>query len=151
MNNRLNFKVVDFTNSDEAIKVQRNIFKEEDGMINVLASLDRDLFVEITGINYPDDKIKYYLAYNGDVPVGITGLYIEDSINERWLAWFGVIPEYRNLGYGSEILNWSFSKAVDDGAKVLRLYTDAIANKHAIRLYKKFYRSCELQKFFVGG
>ena len=109
MNNRLNFKVVDFTNAEEAIKVQRNIFEEEDGMINIVASLDRDLFVKITGINYPDDKVKYYLAYNGDIPVGITGFYIEDSTCERWLAWFGVVPEYRNLGYGKEILNWSFS------------------------------------------
>lgn len=137
MNNKLNFKVVDFTNAEEAIKVQRNIFEEEDGMINIVASLDRDLFVKITGINYPDDKVKYYLAYCNDIPVGITGFYIEDSTCERWLAWYGVLPEHRNLGYGKEILNWSFSKVLEEGAKVLRLYTDAIENKDAIELYKK--------------
>lgn len=134
----LEFKMVDFNNFPLAITVQKEIFPEEDGSLNILASLDRDLFNNLTSLDYIDDHIKYYLAYNKNAPVGITGFYYyPDYKEEMWLAWFGVIPKYRNKGYAMEILNWSISKAKNDGKKVLRLYTDAIENADAIKLYKK--------------
>jgi hypothetical protein len=67
-------KIVDFSNYKTAIKIQREIFPNEDGTINILASLDRDLFIKTTGVFYVDDDVKYYLAYNNEEIVGITGL-----------------------------------------------------------------------------
>lgn len=72
----LTVKIVDFKNALEAIDVQRNIFPE-DGLLNILASLDRDLFQKESGISYPDDHVKYYLAYLSGAPIGITGLYYQ--------------------------------------------------------------------------
>lgn len=133
----LTFKVVDFKNAKVAIEIQRTIF-EEDGMLNILASLDRELFIEKTGINYIDDHVKYYLAYLNNIPVGITGLYYYPGYeNEMWLAWFGVLKEYRNLKIGTKILKWSMNYALESGRNILRLYTDIKENATAIILYKK--------------
>lgn len=40
----MKFILVDFTNYKKAIEIQNKIFPKEDGTINILASLDRDLF-----------------------------------------------------------------------------------------------------------
>ena len=70
-------KLVDFNNYEEAIKIQNEIFPHEDGTINILASLDRDLFMKKTEIFYEDDNVKYYIAYINNESVGITGIYQE--------------------------------------------------------------------------
>ena len=50
--------LVDHANYKEAIKIQNQIFPDEDGTINILASLDRDTFIRKTGIDYIDDYVK---------------------------------------------------------------------------------------------
>lgn len=132
----LKIKIIDFSNAEEAIQLQRKIFRE-DGMINIIASLDRDLFIEVTKMNYPDDHIKYYLAYYNNIPVGITGLYwYPEYPNSMWLGWFGVLPEYRCKGIGTAILEWSMAESLNQGKKSLRLYTDMKEMKKAIKLYE---------------
>ena len=129
---------VDFSNYKIAIEIQHNIFPNEDGTINILASLDRDLFIERTGINYLDDHVKYYLAEKDSKYVGITGLYNynDDTLN-AWIAWYGILPEYRNKGLGDELLKMTISLARDNGFKYIRLYTDILENAEAIKLYEK--------------
>lgn len=136
-NENLTFSEVDFNNAKEAIETQRKIFKE-DGMLNILASLDRDIFMRETGLSYIDDHIKYYLAYRDGEPVGITGLYYYNGFeDEMWLAWFGVLKEYRNHGIGTDILKWTITKVIDSGRSILRLYTDPNESPSAVELYKK--------------
>lgn len=132
----MELKIVDFDNYNEAIRIQNEIFPHEDGTINILASLDRNLFMKITGIFYPDDKVKYYIAILKNEPIGITGLY---SINKKevWLAWFGILPNYRNRGYGEELLKETINLAKKLGYEGLRLYTDKVGNSKAIKLYEK--------------
>lgn len=133
----IEIKIVDFDNAEEAINVQRKIFSE-DGMINIIASLDRELFMKVTGLFYPDDNVKYYLAYKDKEAIGITGLYeYKDMPDEMWIAWFGVLPEHRRLGYGSKILEWTMKKALSQKKKTIRLYTEMGGNNEAIELYRK--------------
>lgn len=135
--NNLEYKIVDFGNALDAIDIQRKIFSG-DGMINILASLDRDLFISVSGIHYIDDHIKYYLVCDGDVKVGIVGLYYyPDDDESMWLGWFGVLSEYRGRGYGRVILNWAMNEVLRCGRKYLRLYTDKDENIEAIKLYEK--------------
>ncbi|MBR5389601.1 GNAT family N-acetyltransferase [Candidatus Saccharibacteria bacterium] len=129
---------VDFTNYKKAIKMQKEIFPEEDGTINILASLDRDLFMQKTGLFYEDDHVKYYIAYHKDEAVGITGLYYYNNDRESaWLAWFGVLPDKRRKHYGERIIAQTIEIAKQKGFNVIRLYTDAISNATAIKLYEK--------------
>ena len=133
----IEFKIVDFSTAEEAINTQRKIFSE-DGMINIIASLDRELFMNVTGLFYLDDKVKYYLAYKNKEVIGITGLYeYNDAPDEIWVAWYGVLPEYRRLGYGTKILLWTMKEAKRKQKTTIRLYTEMGVNKEAIELYRK--------------
>ena len=40
----MDLKKVDFNNYEIAIKIQKEIFPNEDGTLNILASLDRNIF-----------------------------------------------------------------------------------------------------------
>lgn len=132
----MKFVLVDFTNYKKAIEIQNKIFPNEDGTINILASLDRDLFKKKTGMDYEDDNVKYYIAYDNNEAIGITGLYYYDSVS-AWLGWFGVLPDKRRKSYGKRILEKTMELARQKGFKTMRLYTDAIENADAIKLYKK--------------
>lgn len=132
----MKFVLVDFTNYKKAIEIQNKIFPKEDGTINILASLDRDLFKKKTGMDYEDDNVKYYIAYDNNEAIGITGLYYYDSVS-AWLGWFGVLPDKRRKSYGKRILEKTMELARQKGFKTMRLYTDAIENADAIKLYKK--------------
>ena len=138
MSEDLEFKVVDFSNAFEAIDVQRSIF-DEDGLLNILDSLDHAIFISLTNLPYPDDNVKYYLAYLNQQPIAITGLYYyPDYPDDMWLAWFGVLPDYQGHGYGKKVLKWSMETALSKGKKNFRLYTDESNMSIAVNLYKSF-------------
>lgn len=135
MPNELEVKIVDFTNALEAIDLQRNIFSE-DGLMNILNSLDYELFISLTNLPYPNDHVKYYLAYLNGIPIGITGLYDYAGYDdESWLGWFGIHPNYQGKGYGKKLLEWSMNKVKESNRKVLRLYTDETNMQVATNLY----------------
>ena len=134
----MRLELVDYTNYKEAIEIQKEVFPEEDGTMNILASLDRDVFMRKTGLFYDDDHVKYYVAYDDDDAVGITGIYHYDNDPaSAWLAWFGVLPDKRRRHYGEKILEQTMEVARQKGFEVMRLYTDAADNTMAIKLYEK--------------
>jgi ribosomal protein S18 acetylase RimI-like enzyme len=135
----MKFKLVDFSNYQIAIRVQKEIFVQEDGTINILASLDRNLFNKVSGIFYHDDGVKYYLVYSCKQLIGITGLYYQKEISkdDAWMGWFGVLPEFRGQGFGEKILKMTLDLAKKQAYTTFRLYTDLDGNKIAIKLYKK--------------
>lgn len=58
-------------------------------------------------------------------PMGVTGIYsYHEYPNDAWLAWFGVLPSFRNQGYGSLIFDWTALLAKNKGYQTLRLYSD---------------------------
>ena len=132
----MEFVLVDFSNYKKAIEIQNEIFPEEDGTINILASLDRDLFIEKTGMDYVDDHVKYFIVYDNNEEIGITGLYYYDN-ESAWLPWFGVLPDKRRKSYGENMLLKTMDIAKQKGFKTMRLYTDRVENANAIKLYEK--------------
>ena len=132
----MELKIVDFSNYKKAIEIQNEIFPKEDGTLNILASIDRELFQKKTVIEYPDDNVKYYIAYENNEEIGITGIYCYDK-TDAWLGWFGILSNYRKKGYGKELLLKTMNIAKEQGYKVLRLYTDKVENANAIKLYEK--------------
>lgn len=134
----MNLILVDKNNYKDAIQVQKSIFPNENGTLNIIASLDIDLFVKTTGLEYENDHVKYYLAEVDGKYVGITGMYYYDKyIDSAWLGWYGVLPEYRNKGYGREILRRTMDLAKEKGFKYMRLYTDFVDNHNAVNLYEE--------------
>lgn len=76
------------------------------------------------------DYEKYYLVYDENDVIGITGLYSNEDMNETnniWLGWFGVLQEFRKKGYGKKILLDTIDMAKEIAKKYpikyFRLYT----------------------------
>lgn len=66
----------------------------------------------------------YYLVYDGDTLVGITGIYDDERLGEEhtaWLGWFGVLEVFRKRGLGKEILLQTLRLAKSMGYDTLRL------------------------------
>ncbi len=104
------------------------------------------------------DLYEAYIAYVENEPIGVTGIYeIPGYSDTVWLSWFGVKKEYRKLGYGKQILNYTIDVAKRYNKKYLRLYTFEIWNKEAQNFYKKnmdlgeyYYNEKEQKEIFEG-
>lgn len=74
----------------------------------------------------PNDIWQVYLIKNDEETVGICGLYSLDqkTIEELWLGWFGILPDMRNKGLGSEVLKQLEIEAIKMGANYIYSYVD---------------------------
>ena len=120
-------------NIEFATKVQMRIFPNESAYEHFKFTIERNLEYE-----------KYFLVYDGDIVIGVTGLYSNEDIfetNSLWLGWFGVLEEYRSKGYGKQILTdtieMSKKLAKKYPIKYFRLYTSERDDKIAQPLYEK--------------
>lgn len=129
------FKYVEITNDniELASKIQLKIFPGESAYIHYKDAIKSNL-----------EYYKYYLVYENDTIVGITGLYSHENINDTnsiWLGWFGVLKEFRNKGYGRHILldtiNMATILAEKYPIRYFRLYTSEKDNITAVHLYRK--------------
>lgn len=127
-------KFVDVTleNVELAISVQNDIFPFENAREEIECSV------------YENKKmnrmcnLKYWLLYDGDVPVGICGIdEYDDYPEDAFMGWFGVLKQHRRKGYGTAMYNFVKQHAVDAGYKAFRLYTDEKDNDIAVKFYHK--------------
>ena len=127
----------------DMVKTQMEIFPSECGY-----------FQYDYALNCGKDYWKYWLVYNEEDIVAITGLYSDFDINETnsiWLGWFGVRPSYRKQNIGTEVLNFTINEAYKLAKKYpikyLRLYTSIDENATAQLLYKKIMDSNEKYEY----
>ena len=117
----------------DMVKTQMEIFPSECGYFQYNYAL-----------NCGKDYWKYWIVYDEDDIVAITGLYSDFDITETnsiWLGWFGVRPKYRRKKIGTEVLNYTINEAYKLAKKYpikyFRLYTSIDENATAQLLYKK--------------
>ena len=134
--------------------------------IKVVAKLQYEIFPNSSAYSVYKSKITGerkdlyigYIAYMGDKPIGVTGIYeIPEYSDTVWLSWFGIKKEYRKLGYGKQILDYTIEKAKTLNKKYLRLYTFEIWNSEAQIFYKRnmdlgeyYYNEKEHKDIFEG-
>ncbi len=123
----------------DVVKTQMEIFPSECGYFQYNFAL-----------NCGKDYWKYWLVYDENNIVAITGLYSDFDITETnsiWLGWFGVRPKYRKQKIGTEVLNFTINEAYKLAEKYpikyFRLYTSVDENATAQLLYKKVMDFCE--------
>lgn len=140
-------------------KVVKNLrFEEIDkDNIKVAAKLQYEIFPNSSAYSVYKSKITGtrkglyigYIAYMGNMPVGVTGIYeIPEYPDTVWLSWFGIKKEYRKLGYGKQILDYTIKMAKENNKKYLRLYTFEIWNNEAQAFYK---RNMDLGEYYYNG
>lgn len=148
MNSILNYKEITEANILLATKIQFQIFPKQCAYNFYKWAIQENC-----------DYIKYYIIYNEDTPIGITGLYNYDSFKEQtiWLGWFGILEKYRNKGYGRQALLDSIEMGKELSKKYpinyFRLYTYKKDNHLAGPMYdyymdlKEEYTNSEDYKF----
>ena len=67
-----------------------------------------------------------FLIKNKEEIIGICGLYsqYQNSAEELWLGWFGILPDKRNSGIGAIVLNKIEAEARKVGCKRIYSYVD---------------------------
>lgn len=134
--------------------------------IKVAAKLQYEIFPNSSAYSVYKSKITGerkdlyigYIAYMGDKPIGVTGIYeIPEYSDTVWLSWFGIKKEYRKLGYGKQILDYTIEMAKTLNKKYLRLYSFEIWNSEAQAFYKRnmdlgeyYYNEKEHKDIFEG-
>ena len=87
-----------------------------------------------TGIGFANPENNFFSFYNGDILVGFSNLYEEDT--EMFFG-IGVNPAFCNRGYGQQITKQTISLShtlYPDKPLYLEVRT---WNKHAVRCYEK--------------
>ena len=145
---KLRFEEINKDNIKIAAKLQYEIFPKSSAY-SVYKS-------KVTGER--KDLYMGYIAYMENEPVGVTGIYeIPGYEDTAWLSWFGIKKQYRKLGYGKQILEYTIKVAKNYNKKYLRLYTFEIWNSEAQKFYKKnmdlgeyYYNEKEHKDIFLG-
>ncbi len=103
-----------------ALKTAFSIFKDKYSRKYIKEWYGRCITGEFKHIN---SYLQYYLVYEKNTLVGITGIYRYPEQNDCWLGWFGVLQSERRKGVGSQILLETMKRARKLGCKRLRLWT----------------------------
>ena len=99
---------------------------------------EADPYTDVVNGGKPEIKARYYLVYDGEALVGITGNYIVPEDEESaFLGWFGVTPEMRRNHYGSKILKSHEEELIKLGYKYSRLYTETENNDATKNFYER--------------
>ena len=121
----LDFISVDMKNCDLAKRLQGLIFPVE----KMPTQIDK-------GIETGNPA--NFIVYDGEQVVGIVGYYTnEDLPNHILINWFGVLPGFREKGYGTKIINWLIMLCRKRSEQYLITYTEKGQNDESISLYKK--------------
>lgn len=145
---KLRFEEISKNNIKVAARLQYEIFPASSAYSVYKSKITgerKDLYIE-------------YIAYMEDIPVGVTGIYeIPEYSDTVWLSWFGIKKEYRKLGYGKQILDYTIEMAKTLNKKYLRLYTFEVWNSEAQVFYKRnmdlgeyYYNEKEHKDIFEG-
>ncbi len=86
----LRYEKVTIKNINLAIKIQKTIFPDEDGSLNLIAAADKSLIEKIYGKG-DQEVVDFWLCKNQDNDfVGMTGIYSNPKYSQTqdaWCAW----------------------------------------------------------------
>ena len=135
-------KKLNFTKTKEGILENHNIkslSKRVQIQNKIFDAKDRfplsksDVFLDMKSKNYIEELSFFYKQNNKKIGYCQIGLYNKGYC----LINFGIVPKYREKGYGLDFLNKVLLKAKEYGIKDLNLTVNK-SNEKAINLYSKF-------------
>lgn len=122
----LKFEKVTKDNYDKVLEIKHFLFPE--------SKSDEDYEKYFAGLQ----KAEYYLVYFNNEPCAITGWYDFDDKNiDAFMGWFGVLPQFRKMGIGMQVLDFTINQVKCNNYNAFRTYTDKVVNADSVRLYEK--------------
>ena len=97
------------------------------------ARTDQEL---LAGFTEPLPGVAWFLARQGESPVGVVMLTAGAEPSEIELAYLGVVPAARGRGLGRELMAFALSEAAQRGASSVIVSVDS-RNELALRLYQR--------------
>ena len=149
MKYKLTYEKVTEENINRALKIQRRLFPLENG--------EDDLKESINKSKKYYKYLEYYLVHNGKFYIGITGIYsYKEYPLDAWLGWYGVLPAFRRMGYGTKMFEFTKDLALKKGYKSLRVYADdkydfvATNFYEKMNMFKEYYTKEKYIGYLVG-
>lgn len=119
----LKYIKINYENIDYADDIQKNIFPKSSA------------YKDYVNANKKQANLQnYYVVYNNNTLIGITGYYYENE--NMYLKWFGVLKQFRNKGYGTDILNDTIKMSTKNNVKINQ-FIMVINNKDRSKLFFK--------------
>lgn len=127
--------------ADDAMRLAQQVFKNDDQeeiRLCFRAALDPDSEPEFMAAHECSD-IRYWVVIENGMVAGVTGFYNEIHTPKTiWVSWFCVHPDHRNRGLGTDLLQFTIQRAVDEGYECLKLFTSDLDDEQsAHRLYAR--------------
>lgn len=98
---------------DDAIKIRREVFVEEQGFLDEFDNID-EIAVHI-------------VAYEGDEPAGTCRVFFDESKSSYVLGRLAVKKRYRGVNLGSLLLKEAETQTISNGGKCLILHSQCVA------------------------
>ncbi len=123
---KIKFQALSNKNFADCIKLKEMLFPESN------SNIDYDKYF------HKEIDCEYFVVYYKNIPCAITGYYDFDGKHENaFMGWFGVHPDFRKMGIGSKVFDFTFNLVKKRKYKYFRLYTDKKVNQDSVRLYIK--------------
>lgn len=92
---------------------------------------DKQLEVILKSVGF-----KLFVMYQNGQPIGYAELEMSDP-SDIEIAYFGLVPEFRGLGYGKYLLEWIIHHAADYSPDRIWLHTCELDHPNAMQNYLK--------------
>tara|TARA_B100000941_G_scaffold161130_1_gene114644 strand:- start:367 stop:873 length:507 start_codon:yes stop_codon:yes gene_type:complete len=98
--------------------------------------LDRLSWNDQTWINYlRNETVQTYILMEGNDLAGFFETIFNKKSNETEIAYFGVLKDFREKGYGGILLSYAIRLGFEKGSKRVWVHTCSLDHKNALKNY----------------
>ena len=99
--------------------------------------LDRLSWKDQSWINYlKNESVQTYVQMENNNLVGFFEIIFDNDSKDTEIAYFGILGEFREKGYGANLLSYAIKLGFNKGSKRVWVHTCSLDHKNALQNYK---------------
>ncbi|RPH00071.1 MAG: GNAT family N-acetyltransferase [Candidatus Pelagibacter sp. TMED118] len=99
--------------------------------------LDRLSWNDQSWINYlKNESVQTYVQMENNNLVGFFEIIFDNGSKDTEIAYFGILREFREKGYGGNLLSYAIKLGFNKGSKKVWVHTCSLDHKNALQNYK---------------